>query len=133
LAKFVITHPALRLLLCGAAALFWELALIRWMGSSIRVVAYYSNFILISAFFGLGAGALTVRYNIRLRKFIFLVLGLCVLGSPLLGSAFDLNPSGEDEFVWLGSPRGVVSRTLVAGVEILGNTIAPYWLVLTII
>ena len=120
-------------MLCGAAALFRERALIRWMGSSIRVVAYYSNFILISAFFGLGAGALTVRYNIRLRKFIFVILGLCVLGSPLLGSAFDLNPSGEDEFVWLGSPRGVVSRTLVAGFEILGNSIAPYWLVLTII
>ena len=129
----MITHPALRLLLCGAAALFWELALIRWMGSSIRVVAYYSNFVLISAFFGLGAGALTVRYNTRLWKFIFVVLALCVLGSPLLGSAFDLNPPGEDEFVWLGSPKGVAARTFVTGLAVFGDTIAPYWVILAIV
>ncbi|MGB7947221.1 MAG: hypothetical protein WCH75_06035, partial [Candidatus Binatia bacterium] len=54
-------------------------------------------------------------------------------GSPLLGSAFDLNPSGEDEFVWLGSPRGVAVRTLVTGWALFGNTIAPYWVVLTVI
>jgi hypothetical protein len=48
----------LRLLLCGLAALFWELALIRWLGASIRIVAYFSNLVLISAFFGLGLGAL---------------------------------------------------------------------------
>ena len=126
----MITNPALRLFICGAAVLFWELALIRWMGSSIRVVAYYSNFVLISAFFGLGAGALMVRYNIRLWKFIFVALGLCVLGSPLLGSAFDLNPSGEDELIWLGSPVGIVSRGLVAGFGIFGNMLTPYWVVL---
>jgi hypothetical protein len=29
----MIQNPALKLFLCGAAALFWELVLIRWMGS----------------------------------------------------------------------------------------------------
>ncbi len=46
---------ALRLFVCGLAALFWELVLIRWMGS-VRVIAYYTNFVLIAAFFGLGLG-----------------------------------------------------------------------------
>ena len=36
--------------------LFWELVLIRWLGASIRIVAYFSNLVLISAFFGLGVG-----------------------------------------------------------------------------
>ena len=49
-------NAQLQLLICGAAALFWELLLIRWMGSCIRIVAYYTNFVLIAAFFGLGAG-----------------------------------------------------------------------------
>lgn len=38
--------------------LFQELALIRWMGGEVRVLAYFPNVVLISAFLGLGAGAL---------------------------------------------------------------------------
>jgi SAM-dependent methyltransferase len=129
----MVTSPALRLFLCGAAALFWELALIRWMGANIRVVAYYSNFVLISAFFGLGAGALMVPHKVRLWKFIFGALGLCVLATPLLGSVFHLNPAGEDEFVWIGAPGGVVSETLAPGFGILSSLFAPYWLILTIV
>jgi hypothetical protein len=47
-------------------ALFWELVLIRWLGACIRVVADFSNFVLIAAFFGLRAGALLARYQLRL-------------------------------------------------------------------
>jgi SAM-dependent methyltransferase len=129
--KYLITSPAIRLLICGAAALFWELALIRWMGASIRVVAYYSNFVLISAFFGLGAGALTVRYNVRLWKFIFGVLALCVLGSPLLGSVFHLNPASPDEFVWIGAPQGILPQTVGPGLATFRGLFVPYWVILT--
>ena len=38
--------------------LFQELALIRWMSGEVRVLAYFPNVVLISAFLGLGAGAL---------------------------------------------------------------------------
>jgi len=38
--------------------LFQELALIRWMAGEVRVLAYFPNVVLISAFLGLGAGAL---------------------------------------------------------------------------
>jgi hypothetical protein len=34
------------------AALYWELVLIRRLGSCIRIAAYYSNFVLIAAFLG---------------------------------------------------------------------------------
>lgn len=64
----VLGKAAFKLFFCGAAALFWELVLIRWLGSTIRVVAYFSNFVLISAFFGLGAGALLDRDRFHLWR-----------------------------------------------------------------
>jgi len=39
--------------------LFQELALIRWLPGQVRVLAYFPNLILISAFLGLGVGCLT--------------------------------------------------------------------------
>jgi len=66
----MIGNSVLRLLLCGLAALYWELTLIRWFGSCVRIVAYYSNFVLIAAFFGLGAGALLARFRFRFYNFI---------------------------------------------------------------
>ncbi len=71
---------ATRLFLCGVAALFWELVLIRWLGASIRIVAYFSNLVLISAFFGLGGGALATRFPVRLVR---LVAPLTALVVPL--------------------------------------------------
>lgn len=129
----MIQNPTLKLFLCGAAALFWELVLIRWMGSTIRVVAYYSNFVLIAAFFGLGAGALLVRYKFRLRRAIFGTLAICVLGSPLLGSFFHLNPATQDEFVWLGAPLGVTAQSLTTAVGTLyTGWFLPYWVLLAL-
>ncbi len=49
---------ALELLLASFLVLFQELTLIRWLGSQIRVLAYFPNLILIAAFLGLGIGCL---------------------------------------------------------------------------
>jgi hypothetical protein len=108
--------PAVQLFLCGAAALFWELILIRWLGSCVRVVAYYTNFILISAFFGLGAGALLVRYRARLWHAIVPAISLAVLMGPLLGSLQHTNPSQHSEFVWVGVPPGLLPPEWLGGV-----------------
>ncbi len=104
----LISNAFLKLFLCGASALFWELVLIRWFSSCIRIVAYYSNFVLISAFLGLGAGALLTRYKFRLWKIIFIVLAVCVFMGPFLGSFYHLNPNSPDEFIWIGSPRTII-------------------------
>ena len=45
-----------RLFVCGLAALFWELVLIRWLGANIRIVAYFSNLVLISRVLRPGRG-----------------------------------------------------------------------------
>ena len=48
----------LKLFCLSFAALFLELMLIRWVPSTLRVVAYYVNLLLISSFLGLGVGAM---------------------------------------------------------------------------
>ena len=50
--------PALRLFLVSFAVLFLELVMIRWAPSNVRVLAYYSNVMLISSFLGIGIGCL---------------------------------------------------------------------------
>jgi hypothetical protein len=49
---------ALRLFALSFIALFLELMVIRWVPAVVRLVAYYSNLLLISSFLGLGVGAM---------------------------------------------------------------------------
>ncbi len=116
---------AYRLFLCGLAALFWELVLIRWLGASIRIVAYFSNLVLISAFFGLGVGALCARFPVRLERLIAPLTALLVMLGPWLGGLWHSNPAGGDEFIWIGAPLGIPSpgdassRIVSAGLVLL--------------
>lgn len=122
---------ATRLVLCSAAALFWELALIRWQGSCIRVVAYYSNFILISALFGLGVGALLARRTaFRFERFLAPALTVVIVLGVALGRFADLNPGAPDEFVWAGTPPGVATLGRAMGQTL---SLLPFWLVLGVV
>lgn len=47
-----------RLLLSSALMLFLELALIRWLGANIVHLSYFSNFVLMGSFLGIGLGFL---------------------------------------------------------------------------
>src|SRR6266550_4573303 len=53
--------PGLTLFATSFVVLFQELALIRWIGAEVRVLAYFPNVVLISAFLGLGVGSLLAR------------------------------------------------------------------------
>ena len=111
-----------RLFACGLAALFWELVLIRWLGASIRIVAYFANLVLISAFFGLGAGALMTRFRWRLERLIAPLAALAALLGVWLGGFWHVNLGRGDELIWAGGPRGLgmsaadAERVLSAGV-----------------
>ena len=52
---------ALRLVMSAALMLFVELALIRWLGSNVIHLSYFSNFVLLGSFLGIGAGFLISR------------------------------------------------------------------------
>lgn len=55
----------LRLLLASALMLFLELALIRWSGSNIVHLSYFSNFVLLGSFLGIGVGFLRAGTRTR--------------------------------------------------------------------
>lgn len=50
-----------RLILASSLMLFLELALIRWLGANVVHLAYFSNFVLLGSFLGIGAGFLISR------------------------------------------------------------------------
>ncbi|HZA33850.1 MAG TPA: methyltransferase domain-containing protein, partial [Vicinamibacterales bacterium] len=52
------SSPAVRTFLASFLVLFLEIALIRWMPAYIRLLAYFSNFILLASFLGIGVGCL---------------------------------------------------------------------------
>ena len=93
-----------KLLAVSAAMLFWELTLIRWVGASIRIVSYYTNFILVAAIFGLGAGALLARFRVRLHRLLAPAIAGLALLTVFLGG-FHLSTVGaEDLVLWSGRP-----------------------------
>ena len=51
-----------RLMLGSALMLFLELALIRWLGSNVVHLCYFSNFVLLGSFLGIGLGFLIARH-----------------------------------------------------------------------
>jgi predicted membrane-bound spermidine synthase len=52
---------AFRLFLVSFLVLFLQVALIRWMPAYVRLLSYFSNFILLAAFLGIGVGCLMTR------------------------------------------------------------------------
>lgn len=106
----LLNHKAVQLALVGMSALFWELALIRWLSATIRVIAYFQNFVLIAAFFGMGAGALLARFKIKLHRGALPAIVACGLVGLLIGSFAHHNPLSGQEFIWKGTPLGIVSE-----------------------
>lgn len=125
-------QSALRLFIVGAAALFWELVMIRWTGSCVRIVAYYSNLILISSFLGLGAGALLAGRQRAFWKAVPWLLGACVVGAPLLGALVHTNPDTSSEYVWIGGPEGVLDPPAIPFLGLASGAELPYAVILVL-
>jgi hypothetical protein len=68
-----------RLILYSALMLFTELALIRWLGSNVVYLAFFSNFVLLGSFLGIGAGFLRSRSRRDLSGLAPIALGVLVV------------------------------------------------------
>ncbi|TDW69939.1 spermidine synthase [Kribbella pratensis] len=68
-----------RLVAASALMLFTELALIRWTGSNVVHLSYFSNFVLLGSFLGIGIGVLRSGRAKRLPYYSPIMLGLLVL------------------------------------------------------
>lgn len=69
-----------RLVVASALMLFLELALIRWLGANVVHLSYFSNFILLGSFLGVGAGFLISRKTWSIWPATLPLLAMLVLG-----------------------------------------------------
>src|SRR6188508_1287766 len=56
-----LSRAPLRLFLTSATVLFVELLVIRWIPANVRYVGFFSNFLLMASFLGIGVGILLGR------------------------------------------------------------------------
>jgi SAM-dependent methyltransferase len=85
---------ALRLTLLSALMLFVELALIRWTGSNVVFLSYFSNFVLLGSFLGIGIGFL--RGKARRNLFPYAPVALTVLVGLVLIFPVQIDRQGSD-------------------------------------
>lgn len=77
----LLARNDIRLFLTSFSILFVELLLIRWIPANVKYIGFFSNFLLIASFLGIGLGILLGRRgaNPRLSPFAFLLAGVVAL------------------------------------------------------
>ncbi len=75
-----LSGNALRLWLTSTVLLFVELMLIRWVPAEIRYIGFFSNFLLMASFLGIGLGILLGRRGARYSLVAFPLLLVVVVG-----------------------------------------------------
>ncbi|TLF49615.1 spermidine synthase, partial [Nonomuraea sp. KC401] len=83
-----------RLILASAFMLFLELALIRWTGSNIVHLSYFTNFVLLGSFLGIGLGFLRVGRSRRQPYYSPVVLAVLVVVVLTFPVTVDRNTEG---------------------------------------
>lgn len=95
-----------QIFLTSGLILFLELALIRYLPAHISYLGYYSNFILLASFIGMGIGMLLARKPIELEKFFPWALLATAGAASILAVSVYPDLSGEIHFT--SSFRGLV-------------------------
>ena len=124
-----------RLLWASGLMLFLELALIRWLGSNIVHLSYFSNFVLLGSFLGIGAGFLISRkswsvWPICLPLLAVLVIGVIYFPVSIEREGSDLiyftNLQVEGPPAWLALPVifVLVAIILAGPAELVGRCFA---------
>src|SRR5262249_1202817 len=72
----LIGRKSFQLFLTSFLALYAELLCIRWMPAHVRFLSYFTNFILLASFLGLGVGILSARRKLPLGPKSFPLLFL---------------------------------------------------------
>lgn len=89
-----ISDVRTRIFLVSFTLLFFELLCIRWIPAYVRYLSYFTNFILLASFLGMGLGILAARRaTFRFPPFPLLVLALVAVVAL---NRFELNISSTD-------------------------------------
>jgi hypothetical protein len=78
-AEGTLLPPPLQLFMLSFLMLFVELALIRWSGALVIYLSYFSNFVLLGSFLGIGIGFLRARSRVNLFPWAPVALALLIL------------------------------------------------------
>jgi hypothetical protein len=102
-----ITGVRTRIFLLSFTLLFFELLCIRWIPAYVRYLSYFTNFILLASFLGMGLGILAARRTtFRFPPFPLLVVALAAVVAL---NRFELNISSTD-VLYFGSGTTGVAR-----------------------
>ena len=112
-----------RLFLTSFAVLFVELLLIRWIPANVKYIGFFSNFLLIASFLGIGLGILLGRHgaNPRLSPFAFLLAAVVAFVF-----AFELNVQvrSQDELFFGLAESGAADRDFLILPLVVGLVVA---------
>ncbi len=97
--RALLRRAAMELLGASWVVLMQELAFIRWLPGQVRVLAYFPNLILISAFLGLGIGSL--RVGRRSLLWLWPLALLAVTASAFGMSQVAFTQQSVSEHLWL--------------------------------
>jgi SAM-dependent methyltransferase len=94
-----LSGAPIRLFLTSGTILFVELLLIRWVPANVKYIGYFSNFILMSSFLGIGLGIVLGRRGVQLPASPFPVL-LLVTTTLVTVAQLNVQFSGENEIFY---------------------------------
>src|SRR5450755_3931680 len=124
-----------RLVLASALMLFLELALIRWLGANVVHLSYFSNFVLLGSFLGIGLGFLISRRSWSVLPAAPVILAVLVLFTFLAPVTLDragdqiiyftsLTTSGPPAWLVLPLIFILVAAVLAGPSEVVGRCFA---------
>jgi len=94
-----------RIFLVSFTLLFFELLCIRWIPAYVRYLSYFTNFILLASFLGIGLGILAARRTtVRFPSFPVMVL---LLTGVVALNRFELNIASTDVLYFGSGTHGV--------------------------
>ncbi|MEP6810616.1 MAG: spermidine synthase [Chthoniobacterales bacterium] len=96
-----------RIFFLSFTLLFFELLCIRWIPAYVRYLSYFTNFILLASFLGMGLGILAARRTIF--RFPPFAVMLCLLAGVVALNRFELNIASTD-VLYFGSGTTGVAR-----------------------
>ena len=94
-----LSGAPIRLLLTSATLLFVELLLIRWIPANVKYVGFFSNFLLMASFLGIGVGILLGRRGTRLTISPFPLLLLATV-ALVYGAQLDVQARDPNEIIF---------------------------------